>query len=690
MIKKIKQTILDTFKNHLNNKIENKESVDSILNKGKKIIEKFEEIKSKKDKKFLLIGKVQSGKTVNFLSVIANAFNHDYRFIFVLTSIDTKLHTQTIERIKESFNSKENKNIFKIFDLNDKEKKKELEKNPKKILEEKEKLIIFAFLKNPKNLETINNIFANEQLNKEKVLIIDDEGDLASFSKDNKNKRMKTFESIKSLFNSLSNPAYISVTATPQVQFLTQREEEMIPRKVFCVEPGKGYIGLNNFANDKYYKIIDSKTNPESYLIFEAIFYYIICWSNYLYKYKKDQIWFNEHSNFLIHTDVKTQKHDDTKSEIDNFLEIIKNDFKNEEYKNSIIYDFKQIIRKYELEEYLQNDKYMEILEWCIERLTTKIINQKNNEELNSDFATIVIGSRMLERGITLDNLIVTYFTNRSERSKIAIDTLLQRARWFGYRNSILDYIKIFTTDKIKNDFKEIKKIDDSIWNILKNTEEEDGWFDEIDREIILKADSKLLPTSKVPLKLISSKNQSSLFINYLEEISLKFQNVFDRLKKSNEKILISKNNVFKCISFDNIDSFFKLFPELKDLLLELNSDFEKIKELKLKVCLLDNDGKPRNRSCEKLNEKYKIKQLFQGRSDKYCEGLEESEYVGDANWHKIKQYENDLFLQIHYLNVFDNNKNELTNSPIFAWSLLVPESISNKFEKYVPLEENN
>ena len=35
MIKKIKQTILDTFKNHLNNKIENKESVDSILNKGK-------------------------------------------------------------------------------------------------------------------------------------------------------------------------------------------------------------------------------------------------------------------------------------------------------------------------------------------------------------------------------------------------------------------------------------------------------------------------------------------------------------------------------------------------------------------------------------------------------------------------------------------------------------------------------
>lgn len=277
MIKKIKQTILDTFKNHLNNKIENKESVDSILNKGKKIIEKFEEIKSKKDKKFLLIGKVQSGKTVNFLSVIANAFNHDYRFIFVLTSIDTKLHTQTIERIKESFNSKENKNIFKIFDLNDKEKKKELEKNPKKILEEKEKLIIFAFLKNPKNLETINNIFANEQLNKEKVLIIDDEGDLASFSKDNKNKRMKTFESIKSLFNSLSNPAYISVTATPQVQFLTQREEEMIPRKVFCVEPGKGYIGLNNFANDKYYKIIDSKTNPESYLISEAIFYYIIC-----------------------------------------------------------------------------------------------------------------------------------------------------------------------------------------------------------------------------------------------------------------------------------------------------------------------------------------------------------------------------------------------------------------------------
>lgn len=698
IIKSIKEGIFYSFKKYLENEIKDNRSVETILNKGKKIIQKFESMHSKNDKKFLLIGKIQSGKTVNFLSIIANSFliEDNYEFVFVLTSIDKKLHNQTVDRIKDSFDYKMNKNYLKIFDLNDPETKKMIKKNGnERIIEEnkKNKLIIFTLLKNPKNLEIIEKLFKSSDLNNKKILIIDDEGDLASFSKNSKNREMKTLESIKSLFNSLLNPAYISVTATPQVQYLTPREEEMIPRKVFCVEAGKEYSGLNIFTDDKYYKIVkkpEKKDDETEFdLLREALIYYMICWVNHLHE-ESIKSWPKKHSNFLIHTDVKTTEHEKIKKEIDKYLEEIRNSFSDNDYKQTTIIAFKEITKEYEIKDYLDDKEYLDKLEWCFNTVTTNVINQQNHEELNDNFATINIGSRMLERGITLDNLIVTYFTNRSDQSKTAIDTLLQRARWFGYRNHILKYVKIFTTNLVKENFKEIKRIDDNLWMILNDAEKEDLWFDEIDREIILKKDSKLKPTFKTPLTITSSRNLPSLFVNYLKENREKFMELFNKLKKSKEFLKINESNIFKCISYDNIDLFFRDFPYLKNLLFNLNLNFDEIRNLNLKVCLLDKNGKPRERSCQSLNGGYKIKELFQGKSNKYVEGLENKEYVGDANWNKIKEYKDKLLLQIHYLDVYNDHQKKLNDLPIFAWALIVPEHISNKFDKFKPLEDKN
>src|SRR5699024_3574057 len=49
----------------------------------------------------------------------------------------------------------------------------------------------------------------------------------------------------------------------------------------------------------------------------------------------------------------------------------------------------------------------------------------------------IYIGGDLLQRGVTFDNLVTTYYTRWAAQGNM--DTNLQRARWFGYREDCLD-----------------------------------------------------------------------------------------------------------------------------------------------------------------------------------------------------------------------------------------------------------
>jgi hypothetical protein len=67
----------------------------------------------------------------------------------------------------------------------------------------------------------------------------------------------------------------------------------------------------------------------------------------------------------------------------------------------------------------------------------------------------IAIGGNRLSRGFTLEGLTVNYFLRPTE----AADTLIQMARWFGYRPGYLDCCKLFTTQDIIDKFDEASLI---------------------------------------------------------------------------------------------------------------------------------------------------------------------------------------------------------------------------------------
>jgi hypothetical protein len=59
-----------------------------------------------------------------------------------------------------------------------------------------------------------------------------------------------------------------------------------------------------------------------------------------------------------------------------------------------------------------------------------KEFGRLNYENYPDGDRVISVGGQCLSRGLTLENLVVSYFY----RNSAAYDTLLQMGRWFGYR----------------------------------------------------------------------------------------------------------------------------------------------------------------------------------------------------------------------------------------------------------------
>lgn len=72
-----------------------------------------------------------------------------------------------------------------------------------------------------------------------------------------------------------------------------------------------------------------------------------------------------------------------------------------------------------------------------------KTLGRLNYENYPDGDRVISVGGQCLSRGLTLENLVVSYFY----RNSAAYDTLLQMGRWFGYRNPYLKYFRIWMAD---------------------------------------------------------------------------------------------------------------------------------------------------------------------------------------------------------------------------------------------------
>jgi hypothetical protein len=175
----------------------------------------------------MLLGKIQSGKTRAFLGVIALAFDKGYDVAIVLTKGTISLARQTLIRIKDDFetfcnDTCDDLQVYDIMSL------------PRLTPYELGKKLIFVVKKEDDNMRRLLKAFAQDypQLQERKVLIVDDEADLASvsFRRDKGGVKVGVVSTqIDKLRALVKSFAFLQVTATPHSLYL-QPEEDVAKR----------------------------------------------------------------------------------------------------------------------------------------------------------------------------------------------------------------------------------------------------------------------------------------------------------------------------------------------------------------------------------------------------------------------------------------------------------------------------
>jgi hypothetical protein len=142
-----------------------------------------------------------------------------------------------------------------------------------------------------------------------------------------------------------------------------------------------------------------------------------------------------------------------------------------------------------------------------LSRLQVVVLNSKTGEELDYDSRPerqlIAVGGNRLSRGLTLEGLTIAYFL----RTTSLADSLLQMARWYGFRSGYEDLIRIWTTEVIAQWFVELALVEESLRDSIVALNRSGRRPTEM--AIQIRAHSDLVLTSKSKSRMLETSSRS-------------------------------------------------------------------------------------------------------------------------------------------------------------------------------------
>lgn len=634
------------------------QGADNIVRNVRSVyVSLLQQLATQENHNSLLVGKVQSGKTSNLELLTALAFDNGYNMLVILGGYDKNLLRQCTERFGKTFDSVSGDDFLDattpaVFTTNEVTKESiildSLNVQLTKLLLSSKRPIIITSLKRPTALKkTIRMIEAlTEEVPTLRPFIIDDEGDQASLNtaKDKEHDATATYAAIRHMKHVLHNPLYLTVTATPEANIFQYDKSELIPLSIHLIQPGIGYNGASKYhlEDNTIVETVEPPTVdclcPNSF--YEAFYYFLI--ASAIKRLRSNQ-YKEKHSDMIVHSDRTVKEQKKVYSQIVELLQEIKQAFIEEQTK---YYEakFERSYNKYltaDLREQYPLSSLLGTIREVIEDVGVILQNSQGKQTQKKEqykLHKIFVGADLLQRGLTFNNLIVSYFT-RFAKNGGNMDTTLQRARWFGYRSKYLDLCKIFTTDTIAQDFSNLADIEDDLWDQFEEVENGSKQIS----DILISADNtNLKPTAKnkADYKKIDFRHRW---------IKQKFIVVDDELIQANntylEKLIADVDTWTPTNIGSNHNDFVTAqyaeftHEQLVDLISSINSAFDR--EPLYRNPLLDSFGdsgaivtlmwtpgeKARYRSIYNNSDQDRIKALHQGANTTNVEKLR---YLGD------------------------------------------------------------
>lgn len=445
----------------------------------------------------LVIGHVQSGKTANYMGVIAKAADAGYKFIIVIAGVHNNLRRQTQERIDEGFigRSSDPSSRVKIgvglsvgypqpatlTNVNDDFNENTASRMGWQ-LNDFSKPIILIIKKNVRTLDALHkwlkamNARGDGRISDVPMLMIDDEADNASI---NTNKEdidpTRTNAGIRTILGLFTKSCYIGYTATPFANIFInpdrydpEAREELFPKDfIYLLDAPTTYFGPEKVFLDETASagILSSIDDCEAYLPFShksgspvpelppslygALNEFIVARA---IRNLRGQD--RKHCSMLINVSRFVSIQKEVKGFIDLRVEKLRDAVKAnymmpEEVsaKNNYMAELKSTFESEFSDSGFFWSEVKRTLWGVFTHLRTYVINSKSDETLNykkyeedgTGLTAIAIGGLSLSRGLTIEGLTISYMY----RNTRMYDTLMQMGRWFGYRPGYEDLCRV-------------------------------------------------------------------------------------------------------------------------------------------------------------------------------------------------------------------------------------------------------
>lgn len=462
----------------------------------------------------MLLGKIQGGKTRAFIGIIALAFDNDYDMAIILTKGTKALARQTYERLKKDFYDFIDYDMIKLYDI-----LTIPESLPGWVLKRK---LIMIVKKETNNLDrTIRAIVSTyPDLSTRRVLIIDDEADFASIGF-RKNKKAGIIElkkiasQIDELRKKVNKSDFLQVTATPYSLYL-QPDESYINRGEydFIFEPIRptftvllpiyeGYVGGDFYFKDskeessiayyvyeeisneeldalkkedrRLFKLEEALTHKRIEVIRSGLLNFVVgACIRQLNQRKAGER--EQKYCYVIHTESATKAHEWQVKVIEKLKELlIYSASNNLPLLSEIVRESYEDLSK-SISTINTPPSYEEVFEEVVTALKddcvmiSKINSATEVEKLLDDNGelermaplNIFIGGQILDRGVTIRNLIGFFYGRRPGRFQQ--DTVLQHSRMFGDRRvEDLSVTRFYTPLTIYKVMEKINEFDSAL-----------------------------------------------------------------------------------------------------------------------------------------------------------------------------------------------------------------------------------
>lgn len=455
----------------------------------------------KGEAKGLIYGNIQSGKTAVILALMAIAADNGYKRFVVLTSDLNDLYNQTLDRTKNTLHG------LTVLDKNEM-------KHPASA--QTPAACVLVVSKNVRVLRRARAIVATASWVGQNVLIIDDEADQASLDTAiNYPQRAPSGvnREISALRVGCTSLAFVQTTATPQALLLQDADTPFRPDFVHVTTPGSGYCGgdvffiKEDFRNPRYLRFVPSldivtlRTHellPSSLRVAIYGFFVSAACLRLQCNVKNFQA--------LVHTSLKRDEHQLVTRLVDDFTRQLAIGVALAVHPGSmppgtLYQEISQGLQEAyeEISEQLPSGSlpgFPEVLQEISSSIPSTAvieINSTTGQGVQSNpnrRHVIYVGGAKLGRGVTIKNLLMTYYARDAKSPQI--DTVLQHARMYGYRETELPFTRIYLPAHLADRFRQIHLTDNSMRELASST-------------------GKVIPVIPIPLRNLRASRRNVL-----------------------------------------------------------------------------------------------------------------------------------------------------------------------------------